>query len=266
MCADRPRAAPCRRRRRTRPAQRRCRPRRPPASPASASPQARTPSRSCSATPSTTRPRRSCCGWPEAAAPARCRRWPPARGSGAGRCSACGATSSAPAASKPGLPTWDDPSNADPAFARARVRAQVLPLLEADPGTRDRRVAGPQRRPAAGRRRRPGDARRRLPRRLRRAGRRRSSSTGWRACCRAVRSRVLRSAALRAGCPPTALTAAHVAALDALVTAWQGQGPLSLPGGVNADRRDGRIIVECTARLPEAHPDHTPSEARQMRR
>jgi tRNA(Ile)-lysidine synthase len=59
----------------------------------------------------------------------------------------------------------------------------------------------------------------------------------------AVRSRVLRTAALQAGCPPTDLSAAHVAAIDALVTAWKGQGPLSLPGGVTAQRVNGTIVL-----------------------
>jgi len=33
-----------------------------------------------------------------------------------------------------GLEPWDDPWNADPAYARARVRAAVLPVLEAELG------------------------------------------------------------------------------------------------------------------------------------
>ncbi len=39
------------------------------------------------------------------------------------------------------------------------------------------------------------------------------------------------------------LTAAHVAALDALVTCWHGQGPVALPGGAVGVRRSGRIAV-----------------------
>ena len=46
-----------------------------------------------------------------------------------------------------------------------------------------------------------------------------------------------------AGCPPTDLSAAHVAALDGLVTAWKGQGPLNLPGGVKAERRNGTLTL-----------------------
>ncbi|HLS32475.1 MAG TPA: TilS substrate-binding domain-containing protein, partial [Brevibacterium sp.] len=57
----------------------------------------------------------------------------------------------------------------------------------------------------------------------------------------ALRSRVLHLAARTAGCPPGALAAVHVAALDALVTAWRGQGPVDLPGAVTAWRRCGRL-------------------------
>jgi len=57
----------------------------------------------------------------------------------------------------------------------------------------------------------------------------------------ALRGRVLHLAATAAGCPPGALAAVHVAALDALVTDYRGQGPLALPGAVTAGRRCGRL-------------------------
>ena len=46
----------------------------------------------------------------------------------------------------------------------------------------------------------------------------------------AIRSRVLRQAALAAGCPAGSLAAGHIAALDALVTGWHGQRWADLPG------------------------------------
>jgi hypothetical protein len=58
-----------------------------------------------------------------------------------------------------------------------------------------------------------------------------------------VRSRVLRRTAVTAGAPGGSVSAAHVAALDALVANWHGQGPVSLPGGVRAVRRCGRLVV-----------------------
>lgn len=57
----------------------------------------------------------------------------------------------------------------------------------------------------------------------------------------AVRRRALRRAAVEAGCPSGSLTRAHVLAVDALVTAWRGQGPAALPGPVVASRACGRL-------------------------
>ncbi|MGW6130116.1 tRNA lysidine(34) synthetase TilS [Cellulomonas sp. NPDC055163] len=57
----------------------------------------------------------------------------------------------------------------------------------------------------------------------------------------AVRRRALRRAAVRAGCPSGSLTRAHVLAVDALVTAWHGQGAAHLPGPVVASRACGRL-------------------------
>src|SRR5690606_40636374 len=59
----------------------------------------------------------------------------------------------------------------------------------------------------------------------------------------ALRRRALRSAALRAGCPASDLFAVHVDALDALVTAWRGQGPAHLPGDRKASRAYGRLSL-----------------------
>ena len=57
----------------------------------------------------------------------------------------------------------------------------------------------------------------------------------------AVRTRVLRRAAITAGAPAGALTGGHVAAIDALVTGWHGQGPVNLPGGLVAHRAYDRL-------------------------
>ncbi len=142
-----------------------------------------------------------------------------------------------------GVPTWDDPSNADPAFARSRVRAQVLPLLESTlgPGIAESLAR------SADLLRADADALDALAVGYLNGCRVATSGSlavdGLGALAAAVRSRVLRSAALEAGCPATDLSAAHVAALDTLVTAWRGQGPLSLPGGVKAERRNGTITL-----------------------
>lgn len=59
----------------------------------------------------------------------------------------------------------------------------------------------------------------------------------------ALRRRALRTAALRAGCPAGDLFAVHVDALEALVTAWRGQGPVHLPGDLRAARACGRLSL-----------------------
>lgn len=59
---------------------------------------------------------------------------------------------------------------------------------------------------------------------------------------RAVRTRVLRMAAVEAGSPPGTLAAVHVDAVDRLVTAWRGQQHVDLPAGVRAFRRYGKLL------------------------
>ena len=140
------------------------------------------------------------------------------------------------------LEPWDDPQNADPGFARARVRHRLLPVLEAElgPGVAEalarsarllradadfldalaeselERIAPPGSGHSL-----PLDALAALP--------------------EAIRSRVLRNAAVAAGCPPGVLSARHVAGLEALVTGWRGQRWTDLPGGVRAWRRYGKL-------------------------
>jgi tRNA(Ile)-lysidine synthase len=68
----------------------------------------------------------------------------------------------------------------------------------------------------------------------------------------AVRVRVIRRMALSAGSPGAALTREHLLGVDALLTAWRGQGPLDLPGGVRATRESGRLVLHRAARRPRA--------------
>jgi tRNA(Ile)-lysidine synthase len=148
-----------------------------------------------------------------------------------------------------GLPVWEDPHNSDPAFARVRVREAALPSLEAALGPG---VAAALARTAA-LSRSDADALDAW------AGRAATEVTaadgsldvaGLDGLPRAVRSRVVRDAALAAGSPASDLRAEHVEAVDALVTDWHGQGPLQLPGGVTVSRRCGRLL------LARDHGDH----------
>lgn len=141
------------------------------------------------------------------------------------------------------LPVWDDPANDDPAFVRSRVRSQLLPALAA--------VLGPGAVPALAR---SADLLRDDADALDAAAERALAGAdplridALEPLDRAVRTRVLRLAALAAGCPATDLSAGHVTALDRLVTDWRGQGPLTLPGAVSAARRNGRIGFGKTGR------------------
>lgn len=58
-----------------------------------------------------------------------------------------------------------------------------------------------------------------------------------------VRRRALALAAVRAGCPAGSLRREHVLALDALVVAWAGQGPVDLPGARSGARACGRLVL-----------------------
>jgi tRNA(Ile)-lysidine synthase len=68
----------------------------------------------------------------------------------------------------------------------------------------------------------------------------------------AVRHRILRMAALAAGCPAGALSERHIASLDELVTSWRGQRWTDLPGGIRCQRRYGRLLF--TAGAPGVAP------------
>ncbi|WP_375480335.1 tRNA lysidine(34) synthetase TilS [uncultured Jatrophihabitans sp.] len=153
-----------------------------------------------------------------------------------------------------GLPVWDDPHNRDARFVRARLRHEVLPLLEdvlqggvgaalarsaelmrADLAALDEWAATalssamisaqPCEDAASSRDHRDVSAAldvgtlARLP--------------------RAVRTRVLRHWAVGAGAEP--LTAERTDALDALVVGWHGQHEVQLPGAVVVRRRSGRL-------------------------
>ena len=132
-----------------------------------------------------------------------------------------------------GITIWDDPHNADPAFTRSRVRSSALPALDAALG--------------------PG-----VPEALARSASLLRADAdaldAWAATIAdptdvvalrdlpaAIRTRVLRQAAIDAGVPASALSASHVADIDGLVVDWHGQGAVSLPGGLEAHRACDRL-------------------------
>ncbi|UDY23840.1 tRNA lysidine(34) synthetase TilS [Nocardioides sp. Kera G14] len=136
-----------------------------------------------------------------------------------------------------GIETWHDPHNDDPGYARVRVRQAVLPTLEQQlgPGIAETlaRTADQVRQDVdllddiavnewqglGGSLR--VDVLTRFP--------------------GAIRTRLLRLAALEAGAPGDELTYGHIEALDALLTDWHGQRWIDLPGHLRATRSDGEI-------------------------
>jgi tRNA(Ile)-lysidine synthase len=144
-----------------------------------------------------------------------------------------------------GLQPWHDPHNDDPSYRRVRVRHEVLPMLEEalGPGVTEAlaRTAGLLRADA--------DALDVLAVDLAETAVRRE---GEEVLCDvgmleaepvALRSRVLRQAALEAGCRANDLSAGHIASVDALVTDWRGQRWIDLPQGIRAVRRTGSIVL-----------------------
>lgn len=149
-----------------------------------------------------------------------------------------------------GLDWWDDPHNEDDRFARSRVRKHVLPVLERELGAgvvdalarsarmlRDdadlldalavdeRTTLAPQ--PGTGNAAAGEDAAGDpLP------------AVALAARPAAIRTRVLRDWLRDRGA--TDLAEVHVTAVDRLVTAWHGQGPVDVPG-LRVVRRDGLL-------------------------
>ena len=128
-----------------------------------------------------------------------------------------------------GVAPWEDPHNADPAYARVRVRTDLLPAFEAalGPGIAEALAR------TADQLREDADALDAL-----------AEGTGDVARLAAL-SPALRARAVKRwaelGCGRS-VTYAQVAALRALVEDWRGQGPVALPGGVLV-RRTGSFLV-----------------------
>lgn len=139
-----------------------------------------------------------------------------------------------------GIEYWNDPHNKDSEFKRVRVREKILPLLESELG--------------------PGvsDALSRSAKLLRDDA---DALDDWANSVfpkfdpknldveelsklpRAIRSRVIRLAIHHAGAPVGSLSSEHIEPVEALITAWKGQGAVSLPGGVTVARISGRLSL-----------------------
>lgn len=133
-----------------------------------------------------------------------------------------------------GLTPWRDPANDDPRFARTRARRVALPALEESlgPGIAEAlaRTAGLLRADADLLDALADEAFTDLD------AKRLAGLPG------AIRTRVLLRAAREAGARD--LGAGHVAAIDALLTDWHGQGPVDLPGGLVVLRRCDTLVFQ----------------------
>jgi len=136
------------------------------------------------------------------------------------------------------LTPWNDPHNEDRQFARVRVRKDILPAMERDLGpgisealARTSRIL-----------REDADALDQLAEEFLQSEDRYSVDS-LASLPKAVRVRALRAMIYSAGAPQGSLSADHIAPIEALITAWHGQGATSLPGGVKVERISGRLSL-----------------------
>lgn len=135
-----------------------------------------------------------------------------------------------------GITWWEDPQNTDPRFVRSRVRHAVLPLLEAELGPGVAAALA-----------RTGEMLREDLAALDALAEGEHAARdfvagedigGLEVLPRAVLTRLLRLAALAAGCPPRELNHGHVSALEEMVRVRRGEPrDVDLPGHVRAERR-----------------------------
>lgn len=141
-----------------------------------------------------------------------------------------------------GIEFWTDPHNSDDRFTRVRVRTKVLPLLEDELGPG---VAATLARTADQLRADTAFLDDTADAAL--ASARSGSVQGLSVAVlavlpEAIRTRVLRLAALQAGALPAELSHTHVTGIDRLVTAWHGQLWVDLPGHLRVVRREGLLL------------------------
>jgi tRNA(Ile)-lysidine synthase len=139
-----------------------------------------------------------------------------------------------------GIEPWNDPHNGNTEFSRVRVRNEVLPIME--------EKLGPGISAALSRSasilRDDADALDAIAQtEISQLDLSSLDCQHLSSLARAIRSRVLRAALYAAGAPSGSITADHLAAVEALVTSWHGQGAISLPGGVKVERISGRLSL-----------------------
>jgi tRNA(Ile)-lysidine synthase len=139
-----------------------------------------------------------------------------------------------------GLEFWNDPHNFDTEFTRVKIRREILPLMESKLGPG---ISAALAR-SASLLRDDADALDDLAAtEISHLNLADIDCDYLAALPRAIRTRILRSAVYACGAPEGSISADHVAAIEALVTSWRGQGALALPGGVKVERISGRLSL-----------------------
>ena len=139
-----------------------------------------------------------------------------------------------------GIKYWQDPHNQSMEFTRVRVREVVLPTMEKEigPGISDALAR------SAKLLRDDADALDYLSEEIfSKLDPASLEISKLESQPRAIRTRILRRAIYLAGAPQGSLSAEHIEPVEALITAWKGQGPISLPGGVTVARISGRLSL-----------------------
>ena len=135
---------------------------------------------------------------------------------------------------------WNDPHNLNQDFSRVRVRTRVLPVMEEEMGPGISQALAR----TAALLRDDADALDQLAEQAAGGLNLADLEIDYLLLLpKAVRTRLLRKAIYAQGAPGGAITADHVAAVEALVTSWHGQGEVSLPGGVKVARISGRLSL-----------------------
>ena len=142
------------------------------------------------------------------------------------------------ACSEAGLDYWSDPHNEDLSYTRVRVRKAVMPVLEENlgPGIAQALARSAQLF------RDDADALDEMARDIAR-GIDIYDIAALVELPRAIRTRILRTVIYSLGAPAGSLTAEHIGAVEALITAWRGQGEVCLPGNVKVSRISGRLSL-----------------------
>lgn len=140
-----------------------------------------------------------------------------------------------------GLEPWHDPHNEDPGYTRVRVRHTVLPVLEAELGPG---VAAALARTADSLREDTEYLDAQAAKAWGRVGLGANTLVGPLVADLhpALRRRVIRLAAVKAGAIDAELFREHVLAVEALVLDWRGQKWIDLPGHLRAERQGPNLV------------------------